>query len=56
MEPRQTPEYTLEVFADPASAKDVIKGIPLKHYPYNYPLLISITFPHFRTVTPLTTP
>lgn len=26
MEPRRTPEYVLEVFADPTCVKDIVKG------------------------------
>jgi len=44
MEPRRTPEYTLEVFADPASAKDVIKAILHTIFFHRY----------FTAVSPLT--
>jgi len=44
MEPRRPPEYTLEVFADPACVKDVVKGTThLLHPPRStpVPLLVS---------------
>jgi len=28
MEQRRPPEYIIEVFADPSSVKDVVRGIP----------------------------
>ena len=43
MEPRRPPEYTLEVFADPACVKDVVKGTTHLHPPRStpVPLLVS---------------
>ena len=43
MEPRRPPEYTLEVFADPACVKDVVKGTTHLRPPRStpVPLLVS---------------
>jgi hypothetical protein len=41
MEPRRAPEYILEIFADPDSVKDIVKGA-WQHYSHCWSLLLKL--------------